>query len=674
MMRSLGPLQALAGTGPAWDASGAPRSSQYDDGYHGSVDAIGESEYVFLAGSGVASRLATYPAHRPFTVAELGFGTGLNFLLTWRTWREVRRGRLHYLGVDRHPLRTADMARALARHPVLAPLAAPLCDALPPPVAGVHRIGFDGGRVILDLYWADAADALAELDSLATPLVDAWYLDGFAPSRNPAMWTPALFAAMARSSRDGATVATYSAAGQVRRDLDGAGFHMRRRPGFGSKRECLQGELRQRPAPAAPRLTPWDLPAATPPIRENDRRAIVLGAGLAGAHAAAALARRGWQVTVLDAADVASGASGNDQGLLFTRLSHQHSTLGDFSLAAFHFSARLYADLFARGELRAGCDGDLSGCFQVVDDESGVVAAALAALPELAVAADGEAASRYLGLRVARGGFWQPGSGWLSPPAVCRALLRHPAITLKAGCGALRLQRQRDLWTAVDGTGTLRAEAPVAIVAAGTACRALLPDVDLPLRPVRGQTTRLPAPPGPPLRHALSHRGYIAPAVDGWHCIGATFRPGDATREPCATENAENLATLAEALPDWQAHLATLDAGALTGRAEVRCVSPDYLPLVGAVPDGGALRACFAGLRRDARRVVDARAPVQPGLWLTTAHGSRGLSYAALAGELIASAIGREAPPLPRELSRAVSPARFAIRAIVRGDDTKEIA
>lgn len=680
MIRPRGLLAPSADGEPVWSEDGRLLSQHHGDAYFGHADGLGESRYVFLDGNGLRERLRDANAARPFVVGELGFGTGTNFLLTWQAFTRVAPppARLHYVSIDAYPLRHVTLVQALQRHDELAAPARSLIDAYPPPIDGLHRRSFAGGRVILDLYWADVADALAELARNAPGTIDAWYLDGFAPARNPAMWDENVLRNVARASRDGASVATFSAAGALRRSLAAVGFDVSRRPGFGRKRESICARLAARPAPAALTETPWDLGDPAPGDRE--RRALVLGAGLAGCHAAAALARRGWQVQVLEAHSIAARASGNAQGLLFHRFSHQRSPLADFSLQAVAYAHHLYAGLFAAGALQRGPDGDLNGCLQTPPPRGDFAAlrAALADLPELASTLSPRDASDRLGTTVGEECLWQANSGWLAPPAVCRALLQHPSIRVETGCGPLALERgapaagQEEQWMARDGSGGCRGSAPVAIVAAGSLCRELAVTAALPLRIARGQTTLLPASTGLTLKTSLCHRGYIAPAIGGFHAIGATFTPGDGDNAERREDQRRNLGDLARALPDWQGYLASLDPAQLRGRAELRCVSPDYLPLVGPVPDVQAFRERYAVLGSDARRIVPEAGRYQPGLYVSTAHGSRGLSYAALGAELLASRICREAPPLTTELCRAVAPARFLIRAIVRGEPIRD--
>ncbi|MFT7289378.1 MAG: tRNA 5-methylaminomethyl-2-thiouridine biosynthesis bifunctional protein, partial [Halieaceae bacterium] len=607
-----------------------------------------------------------------FSIGELGFGTGSNFLLTRDCFlREAPPGvRLHYWSVDRHPLRRDDLQRALRGFPQLD--AGALLERYPPPLPGIHRRIFDGGRVLLDLVWADAAEALADIASLDKARMQAWYLDGHAPAKNPDMWSERLFRHMANASHPGATFSTYSAAGTVRRGLLAAGFAVRKRPGYGRKRESLCGEISQPPRAASPALTPWDLPSQQPSAGVEP--AIVLGAGLAGAHAAAALARRNIPVIVLDAGPCSSRASGNAQGVLFTRISHQRSTLADFSVLAFLYASDIYRQMFETGQLQHGRDGELSGCLQFVPRRGDPIAIseAVAGLGELAEMLSADAAGARLGTAVSRPGLWQPGSGWLSPPSVCRALLKHPGIELRENCGALSLCAGSDsTWEAVDGSGRVIAKSTRVVIATGSGSVDLTQTAFLPLKGIRGQTTQLPASPLASLQAPLCHEGYVAPAMHGEHCIGATFAPGDSSVDMRTQDNAANLAALADALPDWRDYIAALDPSTLSGRAEVRCASPDYIPMVGPVPNPQEFRLDFASLGKDAQLALAQRGTYLPGLFLSTALGSRGLSYAALSGEIVASQLCGDAPPLSRELMRAVAPGRFLIRDIIRGSKAR---
>ncbi|WOJ95505.1 bifunctional tRNA (5-methylaminomethyl-2-thiouridine)(34)-methyltransferase MnmD/FAD-dependent 5-carboxymethylaminomethyl-2-thiouridine(34) oxidoreductase MnmC [Congregibacter brevis] len=671
MIRAKGPFRAMETAHLQWTEDGEPRSLLYDDCYFSPDNGLAESQYVFIEGSDLESRLSRQNTHL-FTIAELGFGTGLNFLQSWQCFERFagHDSRLHFWSVDRHPLSRDDFEQGLGRWPQLSEFASQLIAAYPPPLPGVHRRVFAGGRVTLDLVWADVQDALPELSSLQRPLVDAWYLDGFAPRQNEAMWMPELFGHMIDASKPSATIATFSASGAVRRDLETAGFRMSKRPGFGRKRECLQGVVVEDACTgqAPPAMTPWDLNTST--AFTCHPSALVIGAGLAGAHAAAALARRGIAVTVLDESTAAGGGSGNAQGVLFTRLSYERSILGEFSLAAFLFARELYQRMFEDGSLAAGVDGALSGCVQTDTPrgDGSTLASALVGLEAVAQSSSAEQVETLLGIAGAAPGLWQPGSGWLSPPAVCRALLGQDGITLREQCGELNFTQTKDgLWEVRDTKGELHGTAPVLVLATGPGGRSIEQTKNLPLRVVRGQTTQIPAPKDKPLLTSFCHRGYITPALNGEHCIGATFKPGDASKEMRVEENRDNLEALGRALPAWKEHLGALDPAKLRGRAELRCVSPDYLPVAGPVPDESVFTERFSALQWDASQIIPEHGAYLSGLFVSTAHGSRGLSYAAMSAELIATQVLGEPIPVSRELQRALCPARFLIRGLVRG-------
>ncbi len=671
MKRDGAELRPLDAASLQWRNARTPLSAKFDDVYFSAQDGLAESQYTFLAGNGIPRRWQTH-AEPHFCAAETGFGSGLNFLLTWQAWNEHKGPTpdLHFVSVERFPLRKADLQQALTAWPTLAPLATQLLQEYPPALPGCHRLLFAAGRVRLDLHFGDAREVLAGLAGRQAGLVDAWYLDGFAPARNAAMWSQPLMHSVATLSREGATFATFTAAGNVRRALQQAGFAVHKATGFGGKREALRGHLPTPPPSSGedgPLETPWDIPdhAATP----VPGHVLVLGAGLAGCHVASALARRGIRVTVLDRGGIADGASGNTRGVLYTRLSRRHSTLVDFALLSYRFAQRCYANMLAGGDLQSGVDGELCGCYQTSGQSRDLAALAvsLRGLEEFAQVLDTQAASDIVGLTQTQGGYWFAGSGWLDPRAVCRALLAEDAIEVRTECGPLELVQQGACWQAC-AAGEVIAKADAAVVATGSDTGAIAQTAWLPLRKVRGQTTELPATESlRALRTVYCHAGYITPARLGSHCIGATFDMDDADCRVRHADHASNLSQLAGALPESGQELAAFDPATLSGRAAVRCASQDYLPVVGAVPDVPAFTAAYRGLQQNARRHIDHAAPCLPGLYVTSAHGSRGLTSTPLAAQILASMICNEPLPLERSLSRALAPARFLVRDIIRG-------
>ena len=608
-----------------------------------------------------------------FSIGELGFGTGLNFLATWARLvrsKTASTRRLYYWAVEKYPLTKDQLRRTLHAYPTLDPYIGELIDNYPPRIAGYHRLLLANNQITLDLVWGDGSAALEDLASFNRRFFDAWYLDGFAPARNSEFWSADLLHLVAQLSKPESTVASYTAAGGVRRTLERCGYEVHKRPGFANKRECIYGTLKE-PATGVDRLADWDLDRVQTPAPTN---VLILGAGLAGAHAAAALARRGIKSHVVDTGVIAGRASGNPQGVLFTRFSHQRSVIGDFSLAAFLFASRLYRKMLSEqcsatvGEEQLL--GQLCGCVssELSSERLERLRPCLEGLEDLAAVIDADEAHAKLGASVGRPSLWIPSSGWLSPARVCRTLLSHPLIRVSEhGCQPC-LDHQADGWTLPGDEihGQLYSHA---IVATGIASNLFRETQHLPLSRVRGQTTQLPAAGIDPLESAICHGCYLTPAVNDEFCIGSSFHPGNDSRELSIEDHDHNLQTLMDALPHWSDKLRTVNTEQLDGRAEVRCVSPDYLPVAGPATDQSHTARLFAPLTKRAKAATQANGGHHvPRLYLSTAFGSRGLSYAALAGETIASQLCGEAPPLSRMLHRAITPARFQIRAMMRGE------
>ena len=642
-----------------------PVSRATGDIYFSTVDGLSESQYVFVEGNQLPARWHDHDDQQPFVIGEIGFGSGLTACLTLETWRQHRPAnrQLHYLAVEQSPLLPQDMRRALAPWPSLTPTLTRLLDHWPDPLPGCHRRCFPDWGVTVDFWWGDASEILSDLASHGRQWVDAWYLDGFSPSTGTGPWCTEVYAGMAALSKPQATLATFSVARDVRAGLSEAGFAVEKRPGFAGKRDTLRGALsRSAPTPAV--MTPWDLN----PAPQLYRQALVIGAGLAGAHTAHALASRGIAVTVLEANTCAGGGSGNLQGITYTRLSHRHNPLSDFSVSAFSFATDHYRRLHRAGALRDNLDVGWGGYIQLHDTDETLehLASVLALAPDFARVLSADEISDTIGVRPRCGGIHYLRGGWLDPRAVCQGLLAHPLITLREHCGPVQLrQLPHDVWQASNTAGDVLSEAPLVVVA--TAHAALTePGFEwLPLTVIRGQTTHLPTSAIlSQLPIPLCDQGYLPPARQGVHCIGASFGPGDAHIDERATEHRHNIAMLQQALPgldltraddDWQGHVA------------LRCNSNDYLPVAGMLPALERFNQRYDRIRHDRKQVIDSPAPVRPGLAVLTSLGSRGLSAAPLAAEILVDQLLGTVPPVPRYLQRAIAPARFAERALKRG-------
>lgn len=690
-----GPCDTITCASLRWDELGQPRSNHFDDVYFSPADGLAETRYIFLAQNQLAERfsaLGTDPTlSRRIIVGETGFGCGLNFLATWELWREQAPAgaHLHFISVDKFPLARADLERTLKLWPELAELAQALLEQYPPPVGpGFHRRYFDQGQVSLTLIFDDAYRGLGQLRASEHPdfvdaglAVDAWFLDGFTPRRNPEMWTPTLLSRLAELSAPGTTVATFTAASAVKRGLREAGFEPETVPGFARKREMVKARFIDRPAPEArpyrfhgkPPL-PWHVPHPSSRLRASEpRTALVIGAGLAGCHTARALAQRGWRVTVLDRRSApAQEASGNPQGLLYAKLSPKNSPLARFNLLSLSYAQAHYRPYWQSGA------GVPCGVLQMAttDKEAAsqqTVAERFAQAPELVQGVTAARASEVAGIALHHRALYFPNAGWLAPRRLCEALLQHPAITLQPNSAVAQLEREGSQWRAFDADGNVLAQASVTVLANAHAARQLCPEQGLPLKAIRGQITQVPATAeSQALRAALCGDGYLAPAATGYHCLGATFNLGETNPEPTARDHRANLEQLSQFGPDiealfsGEAPLLEEEPEAMKGRVAFRCATPDYLPLVGPVPDMEAFLRDYAPLRKDARLNLPVAGQTRPGLYLNLGHGSRGLCYTPLSAELLAAHITGEPMPLDAELVQALHPARFLIRDLMR--------
>lgn len=627
-----------------FDAQGVPHAPDFGDVYHARAGALAQSRHVFLQGNGLPQRWRGRPR---FTVLETGFGLGNNFLATWDAWRAdpERCARLHYVAIDLHPPRLDDLKRVHAASP-LPDLAAELTAHWPPLSPELHTLPLDGGRVLLQLAWGDASQWLPQLMLEA----DAFYLDGFAPARNEALWSAHVFKPLGRLAAPGATAATWSVARPVRDGLRSAGFEVERAPGFAYKPEMA----RARYAPVfVPRRTAGH-PLSARVAPDAPRTALVIGAGLAGAACAQALAAAGWQCTVLERhPEPASETSGNRGGLFHGVVNGQDGPHARFNRAAALLAHRSYAPLIAAGRIPgqlegllrlAGADADLQA-MQALISAQGLP-------PDVVQPLTAAEAVERCGLPLREPAWFYPGGGWLQPGALVRHWLDHPGITLRTGLQAHALRQTDAGWSILDAHGQEIAQASAVVLAnAGQTCTLLEPLLgDAPRWPLgqqRGQVTIVPGN-TPGLRRPripVAGGGYALTLKDGNLVCGATASlqdPDPALRDADQQFNLQRLRRLgievdAEAVP-------------LSGRVGWRTLADDRLPVVGAVPVPGA----------SAQRVRDL--PRLPGLYVCTALASRGIGWAPLLGELIAAWAGGGPFPLEAELVEAVDPARFSVR------------
>ena len=647
-----------------WDDQGRPHSRVFDDVYFSDKSGLEETRYVFIEQNALAERFAALPADGLLVIGETGFGTGLNFLCAWQLFEQHAHpdARLQFISVEKYPLTRDDLQRALALWPELATFSEQLLALYFAIHPGFQTLTLGNGRVTLTLLIGDALEQLPQLDAK----IDAWFLDGFAPAKNPDMWTPELFAQLARLAAPESTISTFTSTGWVRRALNDAGFKMRRTPGIGHKWEILRGSFVGVPDTAgttAP-VKPW---FARPPQVKGPRKALVIGGGLSGCASANALARRGWQVVLLERHErLAKEASGNPQGILYLKLSAHGTTLSQLIVSGFGYTRRLLE------HLQRGRDWDDCGVLQLGFDakEVGRQAQLAAAFPPTLVhLLDQPQAQALAGIELAHGGLFYPEGGWVHPPALCHYQTLHPNVQVLTHHDVLQLNRVDDQWQAWQDDKLL-AQAPVVILAGAAEVKRFPASSDLPLKRIRGQITQLvETPDSAVLKTVVCAEGYVAPGRLGEHTLGASFDFHNEDLSTTPEGHQGNLDLLQEISPDLARRLGDeqLDPHTLQGWAAFRCTSPDYLPIVGQLTDPEQFASAYAVLRKDARQVPDTPCPWLHGLYVNSGHGSRGLISAPLSGELLAAWINNEPLPLPRDVAQACLPNRFALRALIKG-------
>ena len=634
--------QRLGGPGLVWE-DGQPASSRFGDVYYSRDGGLTEKSHVFIAGCGLPE---AWRDRELFTVCELGFGTGLNFLLTWRLWEQTQppHAVLHYLAVEGHPLAPQDLRRCLAAWPDLAPQAEALLGVYPTPRARFQRLHPASG-VVLTLL---CGDALAMLQAAETP-VDAWYLDGFAPAKNPAMWSDEVFGEMARLSRASTTLATYTAAGHVRRGLAEAGFAVELTEGFGRKREMIRARYN---GARRPPFEPWFAPA--PAVKTG--HAAIIGGGIAGAAIAAALTRRGWKATIVERRGaLAAEASGTPSGVVMPRL-----TAGPAIDGRIHTSAWRYAVQSWSGRPFYDPCGVLQLATDLAEEKRQAAIAESGVLPDVH-RLEPAMASAVAGCTLPFGALHFPDGGCVDTRAFCTALTANAETVF--GREVSVLAREGEAWRLEDSQGAI-CTADIVIFANGGGVSAFRGG--LPLTARRGQLTRVAATDASqPLRCVLAYGGTLTPARGGAHHVGATFdwvkdgRAGDAIDR---TDDDRNLMALKDVLPE----LASGFDSAGQSWAGVRWTSPDHLPLVGPLPDTDAFKRDYASLHHGRHWVDYPPATTESGLFVMAGFGSHGLVLAPLAAELLACHIAGDPWPLERDLVAALHPARFLIRDLKR--------
>ena len=661
----------------------APLSSEFGDVYFSKTDGLAESRHVFIDGNDLATRLANLRNFERFVIGEIGFGTGLNILAIWQLWQQIRpdnHSHLHIITTEKFPLSKTDLEQALSVWTELAGLSQQLIDNYPPPLAGCHRLNWFDERLTIDLWLGDATSSLSQVTGEGK--VDAWLLDGFAPSCNQELWSADLLAQIARLSKTHTTLATFSVASAVKQGLKHHGFTLAKRKGFGKKREMLTAsfqpkltsanfcklyfrynkkikpffvtlpftasfESRRRQRRKANNVKGFELPnfsAITKPLS-----VAVIGAGVAGLSSAYALAARGHKVTIFDKAQPLAGASGNIRGFLAPKLTSLKRLETNLHAIGYLASCRFYPYLTAQTGIKIL---QTTGCLDLLSHNRLQLDEVKDFPIEFARLLTAEQAKAKVGYEVGQAIFL-PNAGLITTANFANAVLCHPNISFQTE----KLTYFQQAYFQQDSDQVLLTFTEhqqffdhVLLCMALDTCD-FLPAVKR-FNHSRGQVTwfavdehdkaQLPKLP-------LKYGSYYASFNENSKrhvMLGASFVRDTLDTTPAVADHQMNVADLADAVPDLvnNTDMFTVEKNLphWQGRASIRSQTVDYLPLVGQVWQ--------AGYENKSR------------VWTFSALGSKGYAYAPICSELLAGLLCGEMLPLANKMVNSLSPNRKVIR------------
>lgn len=653
-----------------------PVSDKFDDVYFSNQDGLAETHYVFLEGNQLWERWVNYQEVH-FVIAETGFGTGLNFFAVTSLFREFRQKypdsplkRLYFISFEKYPLALDALQQAHLAYPQFSHLAQHLQQHWLNPIQGCYRFHFD--ETTLDLWFGDVAENLPQLGDYMNDKIDAWFLDGFAPSKNHDMWNEQIYQQMFRFTKPQGTFATFTAASAVRKGLENAGFDITKRKGFGKKRECLSGQKTHEKLTAL--SAPW---FHNQPANLNKQDIAIIGGGIASLCTAISLVKRGAKITIYcEDEQTALNASGNKQGAFYPQLSDDNDRNIRFYIHAF-----AYGHQFLRWAIQHKIEFEHEFCGVALCAYHEKAESKLNKIAELNLPSDlyqslsQTELSEKVGLPLPFGGGFIPQGAWLAPRQLVQhafALLEKQGVQIKTSHKVTALSQTEHGWqikTAENETFCHE----VVVLANGHKLTEFEQTQKLPLYPVRGQVSQIPTSANLlKLKTVLCYDGYLTPVdqAKASHCIGASHVRDNATREFSLTEQQENQQKIQKNIPeDWTKEV---DTSGNLARIGVRCSVRDLTPMMGAVPHFSAQQTQYQNLFNLRRR----KQPIEqaanyPNLYLIGALGSRGLTSAPLLGETLASLIYGEPLPMSEELIHNLMPNRSWVRRWLKGAEVK---
>jgi len=659
-----------------FQSDGSPYSSQFDDIYFDTNQGASQSQCVFIDGNNIKSRLAK--CQETFVIAETGFGTGLNFLLILEIFQQIKQQqeqqalssdktcKIRFISVEKYPLSRAQLAQSLKFLPQLELYSQQLIMQYPERPNKDISLSFFDGAVTLELIFNDATLGLAQLASdknnRVSTIVDAWFLDGFSPAKNPDMWHKGLFEQITRLSNEQATLSTFTVSGKVKRQLILAGFRVEKQKIQGKKNEMLSAVFQQSPHSGKG--------YQQRPIITKPQHVSIIGGGIASACAAYALTKAGVKVTVYcQDFSLAQGASSNNIAALYPLIHQQTDDISLFYQHAFEQAVTYYKNISEQG---FNFDHDWCGLLEISYKPALVlrqqhIAESSIWPKNLIRSVDKNQASELAGITLDHGGLFFPKAGWIAPAQLVKQIFKAAEssnrLRIETGCKINKISQQpKGRWLL--HTDKEDITVGVIIYCGGAQGIPLNLIEQLPFTSVRGQVSSMASNDKiAKLSTVICHKGYLTPANKNLHCIGATFQKNSFDIDNKAEDDQFNLAMLEKCLPgltQWQ----TSDI--VQSKARLRCMTPDHMPMVGAMPDIEAHKQQYRHLSKDKRWRYHQQAPVIENLYMLTGLGARGLCTAPLLAEILTADICGTPYPLNNEQLFNLAPNRFVIRDIIR--------
>lgn len=628
-----------------WRDNNVPEAKSFGDIYYspdvGFGDGLAESEFVFLKGINAPN---CWTNKNQYSIGETGFGTGLNFLATWDKWRAIapENATLNYVSVEGFPLTRDQLSRALKPFPTLKPLAEELIANYPLIHPGFHHLSLDEGRINLTLLFGPVDKMLSEITGPKDGLFDAWFLDGFAPAKNPDMWSPAVMKQLGRLIKPQGKLATFTAAGIVKQGLEDHGFTVEKTKGFGKKRARI-------------------IAVKTSPLLKLDKcysapkSIAIIGAGIAGCTLAHALKQKGLNPTLIDIqGEPGAEASGNPVGIIKPQLALGEDPVARFYIQSFLHAHRFYHKIAASNEgLIVGEEGTIES---IMPNEKEIYQKLIKSL---------NWPKDILSLVDNKNGETQFQNNWafaLTPKEATKALSKD--IPLKKA-KVSTLEKSGNGWRLLDKSGDLIIKADAVVVANAMAASDLLPEATLTLRARRGQIHTIPTWEKAPLK-TLGFQGYFTPKhpQTDKHVLGASFTPfptedlGDEEKwRPLRVDEYTQMLERAEAVIPG----ISKNSPPMEGRANIRATTHDHMPAVGPVITDEALVNARAKKPSGWEKKILASTLGEEGLYVMTGLGSKGFQTAPLLADYLTSLITQSPCPLEKSITLALSPGRFKL-------------